>query len=173
AQVRALIEPLDPAPVDLLAGRAGRCERDDLVGRERTLIEHREHDPTDCPGGSDYPDSHRASLLNGSGSIAPSPRSNALCSARTACGTKSALITHEILIGDVEIISMLMSSAASVSNTFAATPGCERIPAPTIDTLPIRRSVSTLVSFSSPTIGSSARPGPRRASAPRVNETPA
>ena len=51
-------------------------------------------------------------------------------------------ITQEILIGEVEIISMLMSSPARVSNTWAATPGCERIPAPTIETLPISWSVS-------------------------------
>ena len=42
----------------------------------------------------------------------PSPSSNAECSARTACGTCSARITHEILIGEVEIISMLISSSA-------------------------------------------------------------
>ena len=34
----------------------------------------------------------------------------ASCSARTASGTRSAAITQEILIGDVEIISMLISS---------------------------------------------------------------
>src|SRR5438270_1851193 len=41
-----------------------------------------------------------------SSSIPPAPRSNAECSARTACGTASERITHEILIGEVEIISM-------------------------------------------------------------------
>ena len=32
---------------------------------------------------------------------------------------------------------MLTPSSASTLNTFAATPGCERMPAPTIETLPI------------------------------------
>ena len=41
----------------------------------------------------------------------------------------------EILIGDVGIISMFTPSAASTPNTFAATPGCERMPAPMIETL--------------------------------------
>ena len=39
---------------------------------------------------------------------------------------------------------MLMPSLPSTSKTRAATPGCERIPAPTIETLPIRSSVRTL-----------------------------
>src|ERR1700735_2902126 len=67
----------------------------------------------------------------------PGPESSkALCSARTTPSTRSCGITQEILIGEVEIISMFKPSAASTPNTFAATPGCERIPAPTIDTLP-------------------------------------
>ena len=41
------------------------------------------------------------------------------------------------MIGEVEIISMLTPSSASTPKTFAATPGCERMPAPTIETLPI------------------------------------
>ena len=69
--------------------------------------------------------------------------SKASCSARTASGTRSAEITHEILIGEVEIISMLIPSPPRTSKTLAATPGCERMPAPTIETLPIRSSVLT------------------------------
>ncbi len=42
---------------------------------------------------------------------------------------------HEILIGDVEIIRRLMPRSARVRNIVAATPGCERMPAPMIDTL--------------------------------------
>ena len=52
----------------------------------------------------------------------------------------SARTTQEILIGEVEIISMLMPRSPSVANTLAATPGWERIPAPTIDTFPISGS---------------------------------
>ena len=53
-------------------------------------------------------------------------------------------MTQEILIGEVEIISMLIRSSPSTSKTLAATPGCERMPAPTIETLPICSSVRTL-----------------------------
>ncbi len=56
-------------------------------------------------------------------------------------GTSSAEITQEILIGEVEIISMLILCSPSVSNTLAATPGWLRMPAPTIETLPIRSSL--------------------------------
>ena len=42
----------------------------------------------------------------------PRPSPNASCSARTASGTRSAAITQEILIGEVEIISMLISVLA-------------------------------------------------------------
>ena len=52
-------------------------------------------------------------------------------------------MTHEILIGEVEIISMLIPSPPSTSKTLAATPGWERMPAPTIETLPIRSSLRT------------------------------
>ena len=56
---------------------------------------------------------------------------------------RSALTTHEILIGDVEIISMLMPWSPSVAKTRAATPGCDFIPAPTTETLPISGSSRT------------------------------
>ena len=41
-----------------------------------------------------------------------------------------ARITHEMRMADVEIISMLMPAAASVSNIRAATPGLVCMPAP-------------------------------------------
>src|ERR1019366_69666 len=73
-----------------------------------------------------------------SGIEVPGPESsNALCSTCTARGTRARSITQEILIGEVEIISMFTPSSASTSNTLAATPGFERMPAPMIDTLPI------------------------------------
>ena len=64
-------------------------------------------------------------------------------------GPRSAAITQEILIGEVEIISMLIPFSPSVWKTFAATPGWLRIPAPTIETLPIRSSVSSRSQISS------------------------
>ena len=80
-------------------------------------------------------------MVGSSGRTASAPSSNASCSALTASGTRSAEITQEILIGEVEIISMLIPSPPSTSKTLAATPGWERMPAPTIETLPIRSSV--------------------------------
>ncbi len=59
---------------------------------------------------------------------------------RTARSTSGARTTQEIRIDEVEIISMLMPASARVWNIFAATPGCERMPAPTSDTFPISGS---------------------------------
>ena len=86
----------------------------------------------DRAGGADDGDTQAELIAPSSDRARAGPRrrrgSNALCSARTAWGTASARITHEILIGDVEIISMLMPSSASVSNTLAATPGMRAHP---------------------------------------------
>jgi hypothetical protein len=56
---------------------------------------------------------------------------------------RSRPIMQEILIGEVEIISRLISSSASVRNIVAATPGCERMPAPMSETFPRRSFIST------------------------------
>ena len=48
-------------------------------------------------------------------------------------------------IAEVEIISMLMPSSASVSNIVAATPGFDFMPAPTMLTRAMSRSVDTPV----------------------------
>jgi hypothetical protein len=68
-------------------------------------------------------------------------------------------------IDDVEIISMLMPSAAKASNMSAATPGLLLIPAPTSESLAIASSVSnrraptsaTMLSSTAFTRGTSAR----------------
>ena len=114
----------------------------------------------------------RANSPNGcSGRIVSGPdSSNAACSERTACLSWSPAMTHEILIGDVEIISMLMPSSPSVAKTFAATPGCDFIPAPTIETLPIVSSATTSSMPTSATSGSSAARAVRRSSRGTVNE---
>ena len=52
-------------------------------------------------------------------------------------------MTQEILIGEVEIISMLTPASPSTVNVFAATPGWLFIPAPTSETFPIAGSVTT------------------------------
>src|SRR5262249_1627391 len=67
----------------------------------------------------------------------------ASCSARTASSQYLASTTTEILISDVEIIWMLIPSAASTSNMRAAMPACVRMPTPTIDTLATSRSPRT------------------------------
>ena len=149
-------------PVELAAGGARGRERDDLA---RPGSRARAAAPSivvaDDTGGADHTrHAHRASC--------PSGRSCVDCRRRRARTPRAARaprrapaserITHEILIGEVEIISMLMSCSASVSNTFAATPGCERIPAPTIETLPICR-------VGVDPVRSRARPAPARARA--------
>src|SRR5208283_4514484 len=65
----------------------------------------------------------------------PSPLTNASCSARIASSPYFELTTTETLISEVEIISILIRSAASTWNIEAATPACVRIPTPTTETL--------------------------------------
>ena len=50
---------------------------------------------------------------------------------------------QETLIGEVEMSCRLISSSASVRNIRAATPGCERMPAPMSATLP-RSEISSI-----------------------------
>src|SRR4051794_11332529 len=73
-----------------------------------------------------------------------------------------AVTTQEILIGDVEIISMLMPWSPSVEKTLAATPGCDFMPAPTIETLPISGSSRTPLIPTSAATGSIAARASRR-----------
>ena len=73
---------------------------------------------------------------------ASAPSSNAVCSSRTAVSTSSSRITHEILIGEVEIISMFTPASPSTVKVLAATPGWLFIPAPTSDTFPMCSSVA-------------------------------
>ena len=111
-----------------------------------------------------------ASANGSSATIVPSPSPNAACRPRTASGTRSPEITQEILIGDVEIISMLMPASPSTVKTVAATPGWLRIPAPTIETLPIDSSAATSSMPSSPTSASSASRAMRPSSRGTVND---
>ena len=60
-----------------------------------------------------------------------------MCAAATASSTCASSTTTEMRISEVEIISMLTPASASAAKNVAATPGCERMPAPTSDTLPI------------------------------------
>ena len=60
--------------------------------------------------------------------------------AATAASTSSSSTTTEMRISEVEIISMLTPAAASAAKNFAVMPGCERMPAPISETLPILSS---------------------------------
>ena len=55
----------------------------------------------------------------------------------TARSTSSVSTTTEIRISEVEIISMFTPEEASAEKNFAVMPGCERMPAPMSETLPI------------------------------------
>ena len=57
--------------------------------------------------------------------------------AATAASTWSSSTITEIRISEVEIISMLTPAEASAAKNFAVMPGCERMPAPISETLPI------------------------------------
>src|SRR4030065_469154 len=76
--------------------------------------------------------------------LAGFPRPNALWSTRTASSVYFSSIRQEILISEVLIPRMLIPSEASVSNTFVATPEWERIAIPTMETLAILSSPTTL-----------------------------
>src|SRR5690606_33179473 len=69
--------------------------------------------------------------------------SKAVCKARTANSRYFSSMTTETLISEVEIIWILIFSLASASNMRLATPACERMPTPTIDTLAISTSPTT------------------------------
>jgi hypothetical protein len=68
---------------------------------------------------------------------------NAAWTAFTACSPFARSMTTEILISLVEIMSMFTPSFASVSNSLPATPVCDFMPTPTMDSLPIFSAVMT------------------------------
>src|SRR3954452_21894737 len=161
--------------VDLPAGRALGRERHHFVGRERPLAHDAEHRGADSAGRTHHGDPHqdttgRWSPRGSSRRIAPSPSSNAEWSSTTARSTSASLTTHEILIGDVEIISMFTPALPSTVKVLAATPGWDFIPAPTSDTFPIAGSVATSPIPSSALSGSSASRALRRSSRGTVND---
>ena len=81
-------------------------------------------------------------------------------------GISRFAIMHEILIGDVEIIRRLIPWSASVRNIFAATPGCERMPAPISETFRgrgPRRRPSSPSTASAPSMPRRAAARPRAA----------
>src|SRR4029077_6643991 len=113
-------------------------EEAQLFQRERALLEHPQERRADSAGRSENRQPrHQTSTTGGVSS------SNASCSARTAAGTSSRAIMQLILMGDVEIMRRLMSRSASVRNMRAGPRGCERMPAPISEPLPIPSFSST------------------------------
>src|SRR3954453_3264478 len=141
---RLLAERLDDeAALELAAGRALGGQGGDSARREVALAQLLEQDRPHGARGAHDGDAEAHGLNGCSGRTSSAPSSKVWCRARTAGGTRSARPTQEILIGEVEIISMLISSLPRVANTFAATPGCDFIPAPTTETFPIVASSAT------------------------------
>ena len=62
---------------------------------------------------------------------------------RTANSRYFSSMTTEILISEVEIIWMLIPSEPRAENILLATPGCERMPTPTAETLQVLVSPTT------------------------------
>src|SRR5690606_153856 len=114
-----------------------------LVDREIPLVQQFAHDAADLAGGTHDSDAHQRPLPAYTMAGSSPPRSNASCTASTAASTSVSLISTEIRISEVLIISMLIPALAIASQTVAGTPGCERMPPPTSDTLPTWSSYST------------------------------
>ena len=112
----------------------------------------------------------RCTPVTSSGWTESRPRSKAVCSWTTAVSTSSSRTTHEILIGEVEIISMFTPASPSTVRARAATPGWLFIPAPTSDTLPMRSSEWTAPNPSSSLSGASASVAMARSSRGTVTD---
>ena len=123
---------------ELAALRTVRGEGPQLGHGKRPLLQDPEHLAADQPGRTHQPDAHAVGRSRRGHQ--PAPSSNASCRTRTAFSTSPDETTQEMRIDDVEIISMLTPSFASVSNIVAATPGWVFIPAPTSETRPMSSS---------------------------------
>src|SRR5918999_695439 len=144
----------------------------DLGHHERHVLGH-----APLGGGGAYDgDPHASGTLGrwspatSSGRTASAPSSKAVCSWRTAVSTCSSRTTQEILIGEVEIISMLTSASPSTVRARAATPGWLFIPAPTSETFPMCSSVWMPPKPSSAWNGSSASRAATRSSRGTVTD---
>ena len=135
-----------PANATLLAGRARRRERDDPLGREAALLEHREHLAADGAGGTGDRDDragghglvprHRRHLLlpgetSAVTSSLPSPKR------RGAHGPRRHLVGRDDA-GDANRRGRdhvdVHAGVGERRNILAATPGCVFMPAPTSET---------------------------------------
>ena len=82
-----------------------------------------------------------------SGGISPGRRPHAGCARPARRRLRHTM--HEVRMVEVEIMSMLISSLASVSNMVAAIPGCDFMPTPTRETRATSASAVTPVAPSS------------------------
>ena len=110
-----------------------------LVDREVAFRQQRPHHLADLPGRADYADAQpmltsRSRVDHGFLVAAQIER---LVQRPTALSSSVSLTSTEIRISEVEMMSMLTPASASASQNVAVTPGCERIPAPISDTLPM------------------------------------
>src|SRR5699024_8551587 len=122
----------------LLARRPGRGEEAHRGGREVPLLEQVPQDLPYLSGCSNNSNihTHRPVPPYTTASTSEASSSNAEWTARTASSRSSLRTTTEIRISEVEIISMLIPASRSAPNSFAETPGWERIPAPTKESFP-------------------------------------
>ena len=135
------------------AERAEAKKRTSSTGK-RALGQHSPHDQSDLAGRPEHPDAHGAILPRCRPGTSRRRPAGAAGSAELEGGVQrahglappdSVRTMHEIRMVEVEIMSMLIPSAASVSNMVAVTPGCVFIPAPTSDTRATSSSETTPV----------------------------
>ena len=154
--------------VQLSARGALGGERDDLAGRELALAQQLEHRRPDAP----------VAPTTATRVIAPPTPVGRSC--RTSAGAElERVVQRPDGLGHVigadhardldrrgrDHLDVDAPRRRASRNTLAATPGCERMPAPTIETLPICRSVSTcaiaeLAAGSARSASSAPRAGP-------------
>src|SRR3954447_5968399 len=135
------------APGQRAAGRPGGGEEPDLLDRELALEQDVPHHRADLSGRANDADArapaHRPVPPYTTASTSSESSSNAVCVAATASSTCPWSTITEIRISEVEIISMFTPAAASAEKNRAVIPGCERMPAPISETLPIWSSYSS------------------------------
>src|SRR5699024_6977667 len=123
------------------AGRArGREEPHRADLEPGVLLEQGAHDGSDLSGGADDSDSHcchRPVPPYTTAWVSSLSSPYARCAAATARSRSSARVTTLMRISEVEMRSMLTSSSLRARNSVAVTPGFERMPSPTTDSLPI------------------------------------
>src|SRR6202034_2618182 len=98
------------------------------------------------------------------------PSAKAAWRVRTARSTSASATMHEVRMVEVEIMSMLISSLARVSNMVAAMPGCDFMPTPTSETRATSASAVTPDAPSSSACACAASTATARSVVGTVNE---